>query len=251
MIPPTLHQIYWEFTERGKDLLSVWDTYTKKMLEVHPTIDYVLWDQQMIYDLVRSLVTTEEYLTFTSLPPIVQADFARVAIMYEKGGIYLDRDIIINRPLTRFLLDPKIDAVLFVEGLSAVPGSRPYIGNAAMAATPGCELFKILFDRARKRLDVLKQKTSWGDNDILYSYGPQHLSHLIKDLYPEMKIVRMDVLQRYKEGEQLSQEFYDHVNSDAVYFVPPEALLGWGTGQKGTYFGSHKTHGAWKARFVT
>ncbi len=40
------------------------------------------------------------------------------------------------------------------------------------------------------------------------------------------------------DEDQLLPEFYDHANSND--------LLGWAT-----YFGSHKTHGAWKARLVT
>lgn len=255
MIPKAVHQIYWDFTKRANEMQPKWKSYTNTLQLKHSNCTYVDWNEEMVHNLVERLVSTEEFEIFKNIAPIVQVDFARLAIMYQIGGVYVDRDIECNNSLEPLLENKYTSLLFFVEGYLEKE-QMYYIGNAAMACEKHHPLMDEIFIAAREKLLTYRGKTEWNDYDILYSFGPHFVSHFIKHAYGDIKHLPIDVVQKYVENKVKDgqaddgiEDFLNYRYENNLFFLPPEAMLGCDADAKGSYFGSHKTHGSWKSKF--
>ena|SRR6478609_1879628 len=262
MIAKIVHKIYWDFTNRAVQMKPKWKSYEEKMFQLYPSssgYEYITWDKTMVHDLAKDILSPEQFKVFLIIPPIMQVDFARYAILFTHGGIYYDQDIMHERTIDSLITNENIKMLLFVEGLVA-KHDMLYLGNAAMACQKGHPLMGTLLRKSIDKLTGWKDKSEWNDYDVLYGFGPHFLSHSIKSMYDVKKRtvsqIPMELIQlmyHANADEQVCQrveEITKYDNGDGVYFLPPQTMLGCEEEHKGAFFGSHRTHGSWKSKFA-
>jgi mannosyltransferase OCH1-like enzyme len=97
-IPHIIHQIWLQgYSKIPSHLLS----YMKHNKVMHPMWKHYFWDEPTILKLLRN---NPIYLkTYHQFPYLHQkVDFARYIILYQYGGIYLDMDVKVIKPLDYF-----------------------------------------------------------------------------------------------------------------------------------------------------
>jgi inositol phosphorylceramide mannosyltransferase catalytic subunit len=218
MIPRLIHQ-----TAKTADLPEDLRVYQGKVRSLHPDWAYKLWTDADNLALMREELA--EYLdTYTRLPKnIMRADMIRYAILYRRGGLYLDTDYEMLKPYD--LLN--YGCVLPVETPGDFgPGKR--IGNAIMASSPGHPFFKAVLDQLRANPPVTIDPHD-GGRSVLTTTGPHFIS---------------DVLRRLNGREQM-----DIFLPDKELFHPNtprnpgeyQAIL-----SRGTAYGVHHCAGSWR-----
>ena len=95
MIPKIIHQT-WKNSSLPDNIRS----YTNRVKRLHPQWDYVLWTDEENEKLVRTHYPA--YLhTYKTFPKnIIRADIIRYLILHRHGGLYLDLDYEMLKPLT-------------------------------------------------------------------------------------------------------------------------------------------------------
>lgn len=99
-IPKIIHQIWFQGSN------SVPDKFIPKMAKIksyHPDWTYIVWDDSSITKLIHNSQLLSTYNKFTYLHQKV--DFAKYVILYKIGGIYIDVDVDIIKPLTSLILE--------------------------------------------------------------------------------------------------------------------------------------------------
>jgi inositol phosphorylceramide mannosyltransferase catalytic subunit len=171
MIPKLIHQ-----TARTPDLPEKLRVYQRKVQELHPDWAYKLWTDEDNLALMRDELP--EYLdTYTRLPKnIMRADMIRYAILYRRGGLYLDTDYEVLKPFDL----AQYDCVLPVETEGEFgEGSR--ICNAFLASAPGHPFFKMVLDELRAN-PPLNIPQGDGGTSVLTTTGPHFISDVLRRL---------------------------------------------------------------------
>jgi len=100
-IPKTIYQT---FKSSKLPLLTRWHIYWMK--KKNPEYDYQFYDDTRIEAFIKEEFDEETFKLYSKLNiGAAKADFFRYAILYIKGGIYLDIDSKINISLDSFILD--------------------------------------------------------------------------------------------------------------------------------------------------
>ena len=87
-----------------------------KFLEINPDYKYHLYTDNEMDDFVKENYPGEIYECYSRLNIIVaKVDFWRYLVLYKYGGVYLDMDSSIDRPLNG-LIKPDDDAIITAEG---------------------------------------------------------------------------------------------------------------------------------------
>ena len=98
MIPRNIHQIW---LQGYKHLPEKYKIKAEKIKSFHEGWNYKLWSEKDILDL---LDTEEEVKTYYNLQYLHQkVDYARYIILYKIGGVYIDIDVDILKPLDGLL----------------------------------------------------------------------------------------------------------------------------------------------------
>lgn len=87
----------------------------RKMLDINPDYEQIIYNDEQIQDYVYSHYGKEISNAFNKLNIMTaKVDLWRYLILYEKGGIYLDIDSVINTKISSFLNDED-DSLITVE----------------------------------------------------------------------------------------------------------------------------------------
>ncbi|AGF85294.1 hypothetical protein QJ854_gp488 [Moumouvirus goulette] len=127
MIPNILHQIWIQGYEKIPNDLKKYHINCQK---VNNNFEHVLWDDDKIRKLLIDKFGPEYLETYDYFKvPAQKADFARYAILYTYGGIYLDMDMVCRKNLEsllqyNFFLTPQIVPLFTKSYLNAIIGSR-------------------------------------------------------------------------------------------------------------------------------
>jgi hypothetical protein len=127
----------WKTHEVPKELAS----YVESVKRLNPTYQYRMWLDADLRACVARVVPHLLRFYDTMEKNIERVDFARYAIMYEQGGIYLDLDIEMIRPLdSLWKTYPTAEIVLSLEPrehVRALYSHVPYVVcNAMLASVP-------------------------------------------------------------------------------------------------------------------
>lgn len=127
------------------------------------------------------------------------ADYARVCVLEKYGGIYLDTDAELTKPLDA-LLD--LDAFISFE-------NKAHLQTAVIGATPHHEFFATVLDFYRKiNFDDYSQKTAYLANTLLFTYFMKRDYRLkLKD--------RTQFLQNTQSGQKFAvfaQDYFSPLN---------------------------------------
>lgn len=101
MIPKIIHQIWLQgYDNIPEDLKQ----YHNKCMIINSDFQHIFWDESKIIKLLEDKFDQDHVYTFKSYNiPAQKADFARYAILYVYGGIYLDMDSMCIKNLSPFL----------------------------------------------------------------------------------------------------------------------------------------------------
>lgn len=101
MIPKNIFQTF-----KTKELPWLTRFHIKRMLKRNPEYTYHFYDDDKILDFFKSEFPEEYFKAFKSLTiGAAKADFFRYAILYKKGGIYLDIDCKLVSRFEKFIND--------------------------------------------------------------------------------------------------------------------------------------------------
>nr|AEX62747.1 uncharacterized glycosyl transferase [Moumouvirus Monve] len=101
MIPNILHQIWIQGYDKIPDDLK---KYFINCQKVNNNFEHILWDDDKIRKLLIDKFDPEYLETYDYFKvPAQKADFARYAILYTYGGIYLDMDMVCRKNLESLL----------------------------------------------------------------------------------------------------------------------------------------------------
>jgi len=90
--------IYQTFKYKKLPLLTRWHIF--RMKQRNPDYDYQFYDDQKIADFIKEEYGAEFFDLYDRIfIGAAKADFFRYAILYKKGGVYLDIDSLFLRPL--------------------------------------------------------------------------------------------------------------------------------------------------------
>lgn len=130
------------FPEKYKPYLEKWSL-------VDPTLNLILWDEDMLDEFMETHYP--EYLSFyKSLDGYLEiTDFARLAILYERGGVYADADIEPMKSLVPFVEMVNKEDVFIVSWEpmehAVIYGERPIL-NGLMISSRGHRYPKLLME---------------------------------------------------------------------------------------------------------
>ena len=171
--PRVLHQT-WKNTE---DFPAHFASSVRTCMALHPTWEYKFWSDSDNEELVERLYPQHADI-FNDMAAIKRADIARLVILYEYGGAYLDFDVECARPLDEliFLSDElDIGCILGAENeLHTVlleDRQNPMVSNAMMIARPKHPFI-------RELIDYIFQKATWCGDDPVECTGPRILDSM-------------------------------------------------------------------------
>jgi mannosyltransferase OCH1-like enzyme len=100
MIPKIIHQTYKSLEE----IPEHWERARQSVLRAHPDYQYVFWTDKDIHRFMQREYPTFYRETFVKYPHVIQRiDAFRYFVLYHYGGIYMDLDIGVKRPLDKYI----------------------------------------------------------------------------------------------------------------------------------------------------
>ena len=185
-IPKTIYQT---FKTSHLPLLTRWHIH--RMKKRNPEYDYQFYDDERIDKFIHEEFDRETYTTYKRIKiGAAKADFFRYAVLYKRGGIYLDIDSLILCKLDHFI-DPGDSAIISLEG-----NLKFYIQYALFfeAGHPFLEkTLAYIFENIRKNKYP---------KDIHKMTGPSVYSRAISDCLKESKNISY---------RQISKDYEDKV----------------------------------------
>lgn len=170
MIPKLIHQ-----TAKTADLDEPSRRYQAVVRRLHPGWEYRFWTDADNDAFVRAEYP-DFHATFVGLPKgIMRADVIRYLLMDKLGGLYLDLDYEMLRPLDDLLHH---GCVLPYESGDPVPGPADLLGNAVFASTPGHPFFRRVIEVMKSRPPVPP------DAPVLSTTGPAFLTGVYRSMTP-------------------------------------------------------------------
>ncbi|CAH6419929.1 Glycosyltransferase [uncultured virus] len=168
MIPKILHQIWIQGFDKAPSTLKA---YSQGCKRINEDFEHMMWDETAIRELLKRF--GPEYLRlYNSYHVFAQkADFARYAILYVYGGIYLDMDMVCRRDL-----NPMLEHNFFCTTDAFYYLSRRYL-NGIIGSVPEHPLFAFIF-----RNIFARTKES---NNVTYSTGTGLLYDSVKEYISE------------------------------------------------------------------
>lgn len=197
-----------------------------------PDFDYVFWNLRDVYNLFEKPYFSPFLEQLKPLKSIQKSDIARIMIIYEYGGFYLDLKYINVKSLNT-LADHEM--ILFSDVLKRVSGFN--IFNGAFASFPRNPIMLGLLHYIMKNLDAKRctyeatGPAAWGSyfelTKILPHTTPQYYfdSGIIDLRFPKWEVFRSKTPYMYVEEESRTGWFYQEKNV-CVRTVVREISLG-------------------------
>jgi hypothetical protein len=179
-----------------------WVVSVKKAFEGY---EYKFWTDKDNDDLVR-ISYSEFYNYYKDLLPIEKADFARHLYIYHYGGVYLDLDVRMNKPLPLegaevFLCDQTVEA--------NDENMKILVDPFFLAGNEGCKFFYSMCQAVTRGtiFNILSSKTSKEYLTTLYKTGPYMLTkfYLLNKHKYNIKLLK-DVFTTERFGNNVVKE---------------------------------------------
>lgn len=171
MIPQIIHQIW---IQGHKNIPIELKKYHDDCQKINNNFKFILWDNEKIQNFLIRNYDKKYVDLYNNFKIFAQkADFARYAILYKYGGIYIDMDMICRKNLSSFL---KYNFFLTVDDPILNSFNKKYL-NGIIGTIPNHIIFEFIFKNIFLRKDKL--------NDVAYSTG----TNLFYDSVQEYKKV--------------------------------------------------------------
>lgn len=130
---PIPKQIFQTFRNKKLSWLTMY--HIARLKRLNPEYAYYFYDDEMILEFLENEFPPEYLQAYNRLTiGAGKADFFRYAILYKKGGVYLDLDVKVIKPFRRFVLDDdqaiisnEIDKTLFVQWAMFFAPGHPFL----------------------------------------------------------------------------------------------------------------------------
>ena len=136
---------------------------------------------------------------------VLIADLARYYLMWRRGGLYLDLDVLVKqdmRPLIDELVASDVHALLFTEhdacptamlGPRENPAHTKRIYNCMFWSRPNHPIWKRCFDLALERCRALSAEgdSTWSDTDVIWATGPDVVTTVWNESFSDDPHVRV------------------------------------------------------------
>lgn len=178
MIPKIIHQIWIQGYDSVPEQLKKYHENCKK---INHDFEYIVWDDTMITNLLDSHFTPKYAETYHGYKIFAQkADFARYAILYVYGGIYLDMDMVCRKNL-----DPFLNYDLFFTKDAFYFLYRRYL-NGIIGSLPKHPIFKYIFK------NIFERKNN-ADN-VTYSTGTRLFFDSVKQYMKDTNDTKVAII---------------------------------------------------------
>jgi mannosyltransferase OCH1-like enzyme len=166
MIYKNIHLIW-----LGGKLPEGFKSNIERIKKLHPTWCVTMWDDDMVDDLIKSK-QNNIYRSFNMFSTAVQkSDIARMVILYHLGGVYMDLDIHLYKPIDSLITKYKHGTdILFREN---DPYGYRLLTNSIIYSTKYSPFIKKIYDW----VPITNTQIDTG-LDIILSTGPAKLTKL-------------------------------------------------------------------------
>jgi inositol phosphorylceramide mannosyltransferase catalytic subunit len=172
-IPKTIFQTY-----KNHQLPWITQWYIKRFQKRNPEYDYQFYDDERIKLFIKEEFGKEYYDLYSRITiGAVKADFFRYAILYKKGGVYLDIDSLNIKKLDYFIL-PSDTAIISLEN------NLEYYVQWALIFEPGHPFLKKTLEMVVDNL-----KANRYPNDGHKMTGPTVYTQAIKECLHESNTI--------------------------------------------------------------
>lgn len=166
LIPKIIHQIWIQGYSKIPYNLRI---YHQGCKNINHNFKFIFWDEIKILKLLEKYFGEKYVKIYKNYNIFAQkADFARYAILYVYGGIYMDMDMICRKNLMSFL---NYDFFCTKDNLT-FPVSKRYL-NGIIGARPRHPVFLYVFEKILSRTKYSK--------NITYSTGTKLLYDSVKE----------------------------------------------------------------------
>ena len=185
MINKIIHQIYFNLTDREIDEIEEFKQ-SSDICKNQKGYEYKLWSEDDCQNLID-----EHYSDYKSLYDnfrfeIQKIDFIRFCILHKFGGVYIDLDMFILKPLCDLLKGKKY----VFHNVKDVQPNWSLIENDFMASIEGSPLWLDIMKECKtnyyEKLGVNVYET-WKGRFIMQTTGPRFLSRYFKNKFPNYK----------------------------------------------------------------
>lgn len=196
IFPKIIHQIWFQ----GKNIIpSKYIPKINKIKEFHPSWKYIVWDDKSIKELMmvnKNWLDTYHHFRYLHQ----KVDFAKYVILYQIGGVYLDMDVEILKPLDMLLhknnefniIVSRINLNSFESLLCC--GRKICINNGIIISKPG----ESVLEKIINHIIQMPVCSKWSTKYICINYttGPNMFSKLILDnIHDKIKILEPEYLE--------------------------------------------------------
>lgn len=181
-IPAIIHQIWIQGFEKVPDNIKI--IYNECKL-INYNFKFLFWDEYKIKKLLLKYFGKTYVEIYDSYTIFAQkSDFARYAILYIYGGIYLDMDMLARKNLTPFLVH---EFFCTTDSIYFFMLSRRYL-NGVMGSKPRHLVFKSIFKNMIERLPLSK--------NVIYSTGTKLLYDSVAEYKKKTGLNNISVIDR-------------------------------------------------------
>lgn len=173
LIPKVIHQIWIQ----GFNMIpNKFKKYKQDCQKINNDFEFILWDDHKIKKFLEENYSEDflELYNFYKIPA-QKADFARYAILFKYGGIYLDMDMLCKKNLVPFLNYN----VFFTRHAFSI--NKTYL-NGILGAQPKHPLFTIILRLIFERKNSFKDVRFSTGTKLLYDSVQEYLTKYQNDI---------------------------------------------------------------------
>ncbi len=171
-IPRIIHQMW-----KDNNIPSELEPVVRSVKENHPNYEYLFWTDETIMGFI-SKEYPEILFFYTQLPyPIQRSDLARLLILFHYGGVYVDLDMYIEKPLDSLL---KGRCFLGYEKPNSSFENIPIISNALIGSEKQGRFITQCVDTI---IEYIRTKNIPEDRYILESTGPILMNRVYQEFF--------------------------------------------------------------------
>jgi len=199
-IPKIIHQVYFNLSNRKLEEIDIFYN-SHKIAKKQKGFEYKLWTEESCLNLVKN--DFSEYLNFYNnfRYEIQKIDFIRFCILYKHGGVYVDLDMEILKPLDSLIQNKKF---IFHNIRDAKP-NYSFVENDLMGSIKESSLWKDIIKKCvenyQEKLKIKVYET-WKGRFILQTTGPYFLARYIKKIAPNYKPLQVVYSKFHKEKKE-------------------------------------------------
>lgn len=145
-IPKVFHKVWFDIGN-GSDVPMKYKKYHGSLVKHHPTWPVVLWTKEMAERLIDENFPWIRARWDSLVRPIYQIDAIRYLVLYTFGGVYVDQDVEIKRPLDSMILGLEGESSPRHNVLISIKKCKVTVSNFVMAAERESKFFAYVIRR--------------------------------------------------------------------------------------------------------